>query len=349
MGHDESPTARVLLLLDLVQSSPGITAERLAQRLGVSERATRRYVGILREAGVPITSRRGPHGGYAIGRGYRLPPLMFSTAEALGLVMAVLESGADAGDPADPVGSALGKIVRVLPASLAGPAEAVRGIGMPAPDGGTARPDPATAAALVQACAAQRRIRLEYRRGPGEPWVTEVDPWAVAVRDGRWYLLCWSHARSARRLLRVDRVAAVAVLDAPATPPDGLDPVAAVDEHLAQGWRYRVEVLVDAPAASVARWIPRSLGQCEEVGPHRTRLLATTDEPDWYARRLTAIGAPFRVVAPPELREAVRELGRRLLLAGGPEDGPGEGAGAPVSPPRPDRRAAGRARPASGS
>ncbi|MFE7111470.1 helix-turn-helix domain-containing protein [Streptomyces sp. NPDC057575] len=54
--HDESPTARALLLLELVQNSPGIPAARLADRLGVSERATRRYVGILREAGVPVES-----------------------------------------------------------------------------------------------------------------------------------------------------------------------------------------------------------------------------------------------------------------------------------------------------
>jgi len=59
MKHDESPTARAPLLLELVQNSPGITAGRLADRLGVSERAARRYVGILCEAGVPVDSARG--------------------------------------------------------------------------------------------------------------------------------------------------------------------------------------------------------------------------------------------------------------------------------------------------
>jgi predicted DNA-binding transcriptional regulator YafY len=53
---DASPTARALLALELVQGSPGISAERLADKLGVSERATRRYVAILREAGIPIES-----------------------------------------------------------------------------------------------------------------------------------------------------------------------------------------------------------------------------------------------------------------------------------------------------
>src|SRR5262245_38562320 len=110
---DESPTARALLALELLQSTPGITAERLGHRLRVSERAARRYVAILREAGVPIESVRGPYGGYRVGRGLRLPPLMFTATEALGLVMAVLEAHGGT-EGTDPVGSAVGKIVRVL-------------------------------------------------------------------------------------------------------------------------------------------------------------------------------------------------------------------------------------------
>ncbi|MFD9326856.1 helix-turn-helix transcriptional regulator [Streptomyces sp. NPDC060065] len=319
MKHDTSPTARALLLLELVQSSPGVTASRLAERLGVSERAVRRYVGILREAGVPVESARGPHGGYRVGRGLRLPPLMFTTAEALGLVMAVLDGHRDAADPADPVGSALGKIMRVLPESVAGPAQAVRKVSALVPDPDAASPAPGTTAALVQACASQRRLRLGYRTGPGrEERAMEVDPWAVVVRHGRWYLLCWSHTKNARRVLRVDRVTAVDVLadtDDTYTLPPGLNPAEALEAHLAEGWTYEVEVIIDAPADTVAQWIPRSLGRPEPIDADRTRLLATTDEPDWYADQLTAIKAPFRIVKPRELREAARALGRRLLDA----------------------------------
>src|SRR6187399_2139958 len=114
-----SPTARALLALELIQGSPGITADRLADKLGLSERAAWRYVAILREAGIPIESVRGPAGGYRLGRGLRLPPLMFSATEALGLVMAVLDGHHDASDPGNPVGSALGKIVRALPEPVA--------------------------------------------------------------------------------------------------------------------------------------------------------------------------------------------------------------------------------------
>src|ERR1022692_1358962 len=114
MARDVSPTARALLALEFIQNNPGITARGLGDRLGVTERAARRYVAILREADLPIDSVSGPHGGYQLGRGLRLPPLMFTGAEAMGLAMAVLEGHRYAADPTDLVGTALAKIMRAL-------------------------------------------------------------------------------------------------------------------------------------------------------------------------------------------------------------------------------------------
>jgi len=313
---DASPTARALLALELVQGSPGITADRLADSLGVSERAARRYVGILREAGIPIESVRGPYGGYRLGRGLRLPPMMFSAAEALGLVMAVLDGHHDAGDPTDPVGSALGKIMRALPEPLAAQAEAVRRTTAPAPDRAAARPDPGTTTALVQACSNHRRVRLGYRSEAGSEWVTEVDPWAVVVRHGRWYLLCRSHTRDARRAYRIDRVRAVEVLDDTFSPPADLDPVAVLEEHLAVGWEYDVEVVIDAPVDTAARCLPRALGLLEPIDAETTRLVGSTSNPVWYAEQLATIPASYRIVRCPELQQAARILGQRLLAAG---------------------------------
>jgi len=325
---DASPTARALLALELVQGSPGITADRLADKLGVTERAARRYVGILREAGIPIESVRGPYGGYRLGRGLRLPPLMFSAAEALGLVMAVLDGHHDAKDPTDPVGSALGKIVRALPEPVAAQAEAVRRTTAPAPDRAAARPDPETTTALVRACSNRRRVRLRYRSEAGSEWVTEVDPWAVVVRHGRWYLLCRSHTADARRAYRIDRVRGVEVLADTFSPPADLDPVAMLEEHLAVGWEYDVEVVIDAPVDAVARRLPRALGRLEPRDAETSRLVGSTSNPMWYAEQLAAIPASYRIVRCPELREAARVLGQRLLAAGSHGTGkPGKTAG----------------------
>ena len=226
-AHEISPTARALLALEAIQNTPGITAQRLGDRLGVTERAARRYVAILREAGLPVESVTGPYGGYQIGRGMRLPPLTFSAAEAAGLVMAVLEGHRAAADPADLVGGALAKIIRVLPARVSALVRPIRDVTATAgasgdADDASARPrvSPELTTALFEACAAGRRLRLAYRlAGRGEDRgedrgeraeraerEMEVDPWAVILRRSRWYLLCWSHTRDARRVLRVDQI-----------------------------------------------------------------------------------------------------------------------------------------------
>lgn len=316
MKLDASPTARSLLALELLQGNPGITADRLGDKLGVSERAARRYVGILREAGIPIEAVRGPYGGYTVGRGLRLPPLIFSATEALGLVMAVLDGHHDASDHTDPVGNALGKIMRALPAPVAAQAEAVRRTTAPAPDRAAARPDPATTTDLVQACSNHQRVRIRYRSEAGSEWVTEVDPWAVVVRHGRWYLLCWSHRADALRAYRIDRVRDVEVLDDTFSPPVDLDPVAMLEEHLAVGWEYEVEVVIDAPFDTVARCIPRALGRLAPLDAATCRLIGSTSNPTWYVEQLAAIPGSFRIVGCPELQNAARRIGTRLLEAG---------------------------------
>jgi predicted DNA-binding transcriptional regulator YafY len=317
---ETSPTAKALLALELIQNSPGVTGERLGRRLGVTDRAARRYVGILREAGIPIESTPGRYGGYRVGRGFRLPPLMFSTAEALGLMMAALEGHHRASDPADPAGSALDKIIRVLPTTVAESAEAIRQL-IATPRGDeTPYPDPETTAALVQACVNRHRLRLGYRRGDDD-LTMEVDPWAVSIRHGRWYLLCWSHTKNARRVLRVDRVTTIDVLPDTFVPPAGLDPIRAILEHFSEGWKYQVDVLIDAPITEVERWVARNLGRLEEVDATHTRLLGSTDEPEWYAYRIAGIPAPFQVINPPELRDAVHTLAQNLLRAAGTASG----------------------------
>jgi predicted DNA-binding transcriptional regulator YafY len=334
MAGETSPVARALLTLELMQASPGITAERLAGKLGVTERAVRRYAGILREAGIPVESERGPYGGYRLGRGLRLPPLVFSSAEALGLVMAVLDGHHDAGDPASLVGGALSKIVRALPEPVAAQAEAVRRATRPAPDRAAARPDAQVTTTLVQACSDRRRIRLGYRSEAGSEWVSEADPWAVVVRHGRWYLLCQSHAAGALRAYRIDRVQSVQVLDATFSPPADLDPVAALEAHLAVGWEYQAEVIIDAPLARVARCVPRALGALAPIDAESTMLTGSTGTPAWYVQQLVLIPAPFRITGCAELQHAARALGQRLLTAGaGPESAAGHADGNADSPP----------------
>src|SRR5699024_9167060 len=130
-----------------------------------------------------------------------------------------------------------------------------------APDPFAARPDPEITLRLVQACAEHRRTRIDYRSEAGRLWQHLVEPWSVVVRHSRWYLLCHSVDADAVRALRVDRVVEVTVRDEAGRVAADLDPVAALERHLARGWEDRVDVVFAAAADQLAGWRPRSLGE----------------------------------------------------------------------------------------
>lgn len=307
-----NPTARALLALELIQGRPGITGEELAHRLGVSDRAARRYVGVLRDAGMPVESATGPYGGYRIGRGARVPPLMFSPAEALGLVMAVLQGWHGSVDSDHPAATALGKIVRVLPAGAAGAADALRRVVAQNPGDAAAAPDPGMTAAVARACEAREQLRLRYRTGRGREREMVVDPWAVVVRHGRWYVLCWSQTVRARRVLRLDRVAGPEPTGETYEIPADLDPVAAVEEHLADGWTHQVETRFAVGREAAVLCVPRTLGRLTAEDPDSCLLRGSTDEPPWYAAQLAATELPFTVLRSDAVKAEVRALADRL-------------------------------------
>jgi predicted DNA-binding transcriptional regulator YafY len=310
-----SPTARALRALEILQARPGVTAGELAAGLGVTERAARRYVGILREAGIPVASTRGPYGGYRLGRGTRLPPVVFTEPEALGLVMAVLDGKPAATDVDDLVGTALGKVIRALPESVGRQAAVLREHASAAPDRSAARPDPATTSALVAAIAARRRVLVGYRSESGNEWETEVDPWAVVVRHGRWYLLCHSHRADAVRTYRIDRVRTVQQTAHEFEPPRNLDPVREVEENLGAGWEFPTRVVFHAPPAEVAPWIRPPMGRLEPSADGCV-LIGTTSNPAMYAQEwLSTIPFAFRVEGGPQLRAAVAEVASRFTAA----------------------------------
>ncbi len=316
---DLSPTARALRALETLQTRPGATADELAERLGVTERAARRYVGILREAGIPVESTRGPHGGYRLGRGTRLPPVVFTEAEALGLVMAVLDGQPAAADADDLVGLALSKVIKALPERVGRQAAALREHAAAAPDRHSARPDPLTTSALVAAAAVRRRVVLTYRSESGDEWEAEVDPWAVVVRYGRWYLLCHSHRAGAVRTYRVDRISGVQQTPHDFELPAGLDPVATLEENLGTGWAFTTRVVFDAPLAEVAPWIRPPMGRLEPSGDG-CALVGSTNNPAMYAQEwLATVPFAFRVAGGPELRAAVAAVAARFTGALGTE------------------------------
>jgi len=229
--------------------------------------------------------------------------------------MAVLDGEPAATDIDDLVGSGLGKVIRALPESVGRQAAALREHASTAPVRHSARPDPATTSALVAAIATRRRVLLTYQGESGKEWEAEVDPWAVVVRYGRWYLLCHSYRADAIRTYRVDRVRAVQLTAHEFEPPDGLDPVAALEENLSTGWEFPTRVAFDAPLAEVAPWIRPPMGRLEPSGEGCV-LVGSTSNPAMYAQEwLPSVPFAFRVDGGQELRAAVATLASRFAAA----------------------------------
>src|SRR5262245_56555213 len=95
------------------------SAEELAGRLEVTTRTLRRDVTRLRELGYPIVSTTGRYGGYELGAGGRLPPLLLDDDEAIAVSVALRELSLQA-DPTlgEAALSASTKLRQVLPEPL---------------------------------------------------------------------------------------------------------------------------------------------------------------------------------------------------------------------------------------
>ena len=180
--------------------------------------------------------------------------------------------------------------MRALPAPVAARAQAVRRVTAPAPDRAAARPDPEITSVLVQVCAEHRLVRISYRSEAGSEWDTVVQPWAVVVRHGRWYLLC--RARGEVRGYRVDRVRAAEAMAETFEPPADLDPVAVLEENLSTGWEYPVELIIAAPRDAVVQVLSPAVGRVDVIDEESCRVVGTTGNPYWCAEQLVGSARP---------------------------------------------------------
>ena len=310
-----APTARLLELLELLQTRALTTGREIADYLQIDPRTVRRYVAALQALGIPVEGQRGVGGGYRIRPGYRLPPLMLSDDEAVVVALGVVTAGrlglAGSSEVAD---AALAKIHRVLPDGLRRRVEALettlafttsarRG----APVAGE------TVLRVADAIRRRRRLRVSYRSFSGEASRRELSPHGLVVHSGRWYLAAYDHGRHDLRTFRVDRMKRTAIrLDAAREPPVGFDAVAHVSTSLARvQWPHEVEVLLDLPMPEAVRRVPATLAELgEEDG--KTLLRMRVSSLDWMATVLAGLGCAFSVRTPSELRESVRALGERL-------------------------------------
>jgi predicted DNA-binding transcriptional regulator YafY len=296
-------------MLELLQARGRIGGPELARRLEVGERTVRRYAVMLQEMGVPVESERGRHGAYSLRSGYKLPPMMFTDEEALGLALGLLAArrlGLAGAAPA--VEGALAKLERVMPETLRGRVRALEetisiAVARPAAS--------ASSEALLTLAAAvgeRRRVRLRYRSAKSEETEREVDPYGVMHREGYWYTAGHCHLRGGLRLFRVDRISEATLLHETFERPERLDSPEAVLDAVAntRDDEWSVEVLLETDAED-ARWQLPPIGFSLQETKYGTLLRCSTWDLTWMARVLAGLECSFIIRRPDELRETLQQ------------------------------------------
>ena len=309
-----TPAARLFTLLDVLQSRPGVSAARLAERLEVEARSVRRYMVMLQDMGIPVEGTRGRYGGYRLRPGYKLPPLMWTEEEALAVTLG-LRAAQQLGlsGPIPTVESALAKVARVLPPALRERVQAAQetvALDLAAREGGALG---ALVLRLSLAAHQGRRVWMRYQGHTGQAREREFDCYGLVYHGERWYAVGYCHLRHGARVFRLDRIVAIEPREARFTPPPDFDCLAfAIQSFAAIPSRWLAEVLLRTSLEQARAATPPDFATLEETADG-VLLRAYDDDLAHTARFLVGLACPFRVLGPSELTEAVRALARSLL------------------------------------
>ncbi|RDI52947.1 helix-turn-helix transcriptional regulator [Nocardia mexicana] len=318
-----STTTRTLRLLSLLQSRTH-TGRELAERLGVTDRTLRQDIARLRELGYPVHAARGSIGGYRLGQGATMPPLLLDDDEAVAVAVAVglAEDGSTGiADIDESVRRALAKLERILPKRLQQKVTALRSSTEIGPAvTGSREPDAPVPAQTLATIAGGIRGGRVLRTDAGR-----VEPYRLVNWQRRWYLVAYGLETHSWRALPVAGLREIEPTGhqfaARALPDDNL--VSFVLREIATaGWKVHARVTVLAPADVVIARINPTVGVVEPVDDRSCHLFTGADALETIAIYLSMLMMDFRVEDPPELVEHIRTLGRRYTEAVGPWDPP---------------------------
>ncbi|WP_134663866.1 MULTISPECIES: YafY family protein [unclassified Amycolatopsis] len=312
-------SARLLRLLSLLQTPREWTGGELAERLSVSPRTIRNDVERLRTLGYPVHGSRGSVGGYRLGAGAALPPLLLDDEEAVAVAIGLrTAAGGTITGVEETSLRALAKLEKVLPARLRRRVDAIQryAVAVPRDDLGP-RVDADVLSTLTAACRDHERVRFDYLGHDGTESRRDVEPYRLVNWGRRWYLVAFDTARDDWRTFRVDRISPRTPAG-PRFPPRDL-PEEAVDQVRrgvsSAAWRFRARVVAQVSAETLAERINPAIGAVTPLDDNRCVLDTGADSVETLAVHLGSLGVDFTVTEPPELVEAVRSLGDRYQRA----------------------------------
>ncbi|MGP3685053.1 helix-turn-helix transcriptional regulator [Streptomyces sp. IBSNAI002] len=304
-------SARLLRLLSLLQAHREWTGADLADRLGVTPRTVRRDVDRLRELGYPVNASPGTGGGYQLGAGAELPPLLLDDDEAVAVAVGLRTA---AGNGVEGIGEAsvraLAKLEQVLPSRLRRRVSALNEFTVPMLRGAErSTVDPSVLTELASVCRDTERLRFGYRDHEGNVSRRTVEPHRLVCTERRWYLVAWDLDREDWRTFRADRIEPRAPHGprfTPREPPAG-DLAAYVSQGVAQRvYAARAVVRLKVSAEEAARTVGPSDGVLEPVDGESCLLRTGAVSLDVLVIHIMLIGCEFEVVEPPELTDRIR-------------------------------------------
>ncbi|WP_151525972.1 helix-turn-helix transcriptional regulator [Serinicoccus kebangsaanensis] len=307
------PTTRVLRLLGLFQTRALWSSQELADRLGVTTRSIRRDIERLRELGYPVRASSGVGGGYQLGSGGSLPPLLLDEDEAVAVAVCLrLAAGGTVAGVSEAAVRTLAKLDQVLPSRAR---EQVRAIHDTTVTVGTAAAvvDPEVLMAASRACRDRLRTTLRYVARGGEESTRRVEPAALVAVSHRWYLLAFDLDRDDWRSFRLDRVQGLTVGTLRSAPREVPDPAAYITRSVTRSpYRWVATAHVQMPVRDLADRVSPLAGEVTELEDGWCELVTGGESLDYLAAELVLLGCPVRVLDPPELIAHLEEVRRRL-------------------------------------
>ena len=306
---------RLLRLLSLLQRRPYWGGPELAERLGVTTRTVRRDVQRLRDLGYPVDSVAGEGGGYELGVGGALPPLLLDDDEATAIAVSLgLSTGSAVRGIEGPALAALAKLDRLLPPRLRSRVDALRSstVTLGPPEDAV---DAEVLVTLAQACDGAERVVASYRDRSGATSVRRLEPYTLVATGRRWYLFCRDLDREDWRTFRVDRLSEVRRTGHRFVPDrEAPDAAATVGRAITTApYRHRATVAFPSTAAAeLRRRVPPTVGVVRADGRGGSVLETGSDDVGALALHIVALGLDFVVEEPEELRRHLRALAARV-------------------------------------
>ncbi|GAA3000076.1 helix-turn-helix transcriptional regulator [Actinokineospora diospyrosa] len=308
-------SARLLRLLSLLQTRRDWSGADLADRLGVTDRTVRRDVDKLRSLGYPVHASTGTTGGYRLGAGAALPPLLLDDEEAVAVAIGLRSaSGGTVAGIEETSVRALAKLEQVLPSRLRNRVNALQSAMLAIPGRGPTV-DPDTLSTIASACRDHERLRFDYRHRDGENTLRQVEPLRLVHTGRRWYLVGFDVDRDDWRTFRVDRLTPRTPTGPRFTPrePPADDMAAYTAYGLSNAaYRYQAVVTLHMSMTDAAEHITSTAGILEPLDEHRCTLRAGSNSLDGLAIWVSLIGCDFEVHSPPELLDRITGVAERL-------------------------------------